>query len=136
MVFLCLLFSAGFAQNTGGIAVACFEGQGAEASEGYISDGLMSTATGRFFPNAKPPFKLYPSPFDQELIIQNESEGPLDISVYNLKGKKLKEIAGFRGQLIIFDDNEKSGKSLPSGVYLVKVITTEAEYLQRVLKAK
>lgn len=71
----------------------------------------------------------YPNPFVGETAIafNLKSVQPVDISVYNLKGQKVRNLVNSKmnAQLhnVTFDGKDDKGNLLPSGVYLYKLVS-------------
>ncbi|MDG1842200.1 MAG: T9SS type A sorting domain-containing protein [Crocinitomicaceae bacterium] len=69
-------------------------------------------------------FVLYPNPFQNQLFLNTNFSGEIELSLFNLSG-----------ELICFSNSKKiNTKSLKSGVYLIKVALGEKIYRQRVFK--
>lgn len=81
-------------------------------------------------------FSAYPSPFAEGLNIKNDSDGAMEISIYNLRGQMLKKLHSRKGEVLFWDGFDNNGKSLPSGVYLLKASAGKAVSIRKVLKTK
>ena len=69
-------------------------------------------------------FVLYPNPFQNQLVLNTNYSGEIELSLFNLSG-----------ELICVSNSKKiNTKSLKSGVYLIKVALGEKIYRQRVFK--
>ncbi len=72
--------------------------------------------------------KLFPVPFTNELQVLAEGINNFDVYIYTTTGQ-LVEAINVSGQ-----DNAFVGQSLKSGVYVVRVISTEGVYVSQVIK--
>jgi GH18 family chitinase len=72
--------------------------------------------------------KLFPVPFTNELQVLAEGINNFDVYIYTTTGQ-LVETFNVSGQ-----DNAFVGQSLKSGVYVVRVISTEGVYVSQVIK--
>ena len=69
-------------------------------------------------------FVLYPNPFQNQLVLNTNFTGEIELSLFNLSG-----------ELICVSNSKKiNTKSLKSGVYLINVALGEKIYRQRVFK--
>jgi len=85
----------------------------------------------------------YPNPFNPsttiEFLIQNDSR--IDISIYNIKGQKIKTIAQNEytkgSHSIIWDGDDESGNSIKSGIYYYKLkVNGKTEAVNKCLMLK
>jgi hypothetical protein len=67
-------------------------------------------------------FALYPNPFSDRTAIRlaTEMKEPVKVSVYDLTGKKVRDITG-AGNSIAWDGNDNNGKKLSHGVYIIRL---------------
>lgn len=66
----------------------------------------------------------YPNPFAERITIQPEGikqNRPYALSIYNIKGQKLLEHDGVKGDSHTWDGRNAEGRKLPSGIYLVRL---------------
>lgn len=82
---------------------------------------------------ALPQVSVFPNPFKEEATIASKTEKIISVHVYNLKGQKVDS----------FFANNKKGtdqmvwkplKSIPNGIYLLKIKTPEAVITSKVIK--
>lgn len=86
-----------------------------------------------------PEISIYPNPFHQELNIELKTIFPkvTKVSIYNLKGQKIweRKIDKNSSNSLIWDGKDINHKSLPSGIYLLKIdINKRITYLYKVVK--
>ena len=86
-----------------------------------------------------PEISIYPNPFHKELNIELKTIFPkvTKVSIYNLKGQKIweRKIDKNSSNSLIWDGKDINHKSLPSGIYLLKIdINKEITYLYKVVK--
>ena len=85
---------------------------------------------------------VYPNPFNPETNIEYtlENESPVDISIYNIKGQKIKTLvdgsvsSGYHN--IVWHGDTDYGSSVSSGVYFVKMQTENQVYTKKVVLMK
>lgn len=77
---------------------------------------------------------LYPNPCTTELKISSMDAKPLNISIYNSKGRKVMETSG-NGDLH-WNGRDPSGKACPSGIYIVKARQGAKSAVQRFVKLR
>lgn len=85
----------------------------------------------------------FPNPFnpDTEINFALAETSPVRLTIYNLKGEKIKTI--FEGfveadmvQSAYWDGTDKNGKTVATGVYLYRLKTNRSEYSRRMLLMK
>ncbi|TDF72525.1 T9SS type A sorting domain-containing protein [Candidatus Syntrophosphaera thermopropionivorans] len=86
-----------------------------------------------------PLISIYPNPFHQELKIEvkNPSLTNAKISIYNLRGQKIweKKIDKSSPNPIIWNGKDYNNKSLPAGIYLLKIyVNKENTYLYKLIR--
>lgn len=82
---------------------------------------------------ALPQLAVFPNPFKQEATITSKTEKIISVQVYNLKGQKVDSF---------FANNKKGSdqvvwkplKSIPNGIYFLKIKTPEAVITSKVIK--
>ncbi len=86
-----------------------------------------------------PPARLscHPNPFSEQLFIQvpEEVKGKGDLSIYNLKGQKVRSLSTkdltAEGFTIEWDGKDENARRLGSGIYLLRLETDQAGSLTR-----
>lgn len=82
------------------------------------TDASLATNSNQFSDNS---IKVYPNPFTSEFKVDaTDSEGPLQVSVFDVLGRKVATAKSSSNQLSM-------GSSLKSGVYVVKVEDANAK---------
>jgi len=73
--------------------------------------------------------RLFPNPFASslKLFLSETINGPVEISVYNIAGQKVRTIFSQKGEsIIIWDGKTNAGIELPSGTYFITVKIAES----------
>ena len=86
--------------------------------------------------------QAYPNPFINELSItfSIEEEAELRLGVYNLLGQQLRQIS--KGSHVTgdyrftWDGKDRSGKSVPTGMYYVIFVKGEEKQVLKILKSR
>ena len=86
-----------------------------------------------------PLISIYPNPFHQELKIEVKTPSLTNakISIYNLRGQKIweKKIDKSSTNPIIWNGKDYNNKSLPAGIYLLKIyVNKENTYLYKLIR--
>lgn len=76
----------------------------------------------------------WPNPFSAELQIKSGADKPLMVSVYNLKGQRIKSMSG-KG-ILVWDGTDEQGLRAPSGIYLLKGSGPDNAVLVKVMKIR
>jgi hypothetical protein len=84
----------------------------------------------------------YPNPFDNNCLISFESGSPLEseVIICDVSGRRLRTV--FNGQCtpgltkVDWDGTDGSGRKLPSGVYFVRLETSEYSMTRKIVKLK
>lgn len=89
-------------------------------------------------PAAQLTLRAWPSPFVEELTIQTDSsaKGPLNVSIHNLRGQKVREIESFNSQSIRWDGKDDNGREVPAGVYLLRVVQDGRSAVTKVMRLR
>jgi hypothetical protein len=80
----------------------------------------------------------HPNPFNSSIILtlENMEGGEAEITIYDIQGKKVKEIpiSGGGGEAqISWDATDTFGKRLPSGVYFARVVTRTSKVTANII---
>ncbi len=84
----------------------------------------------------------YPNPFNQQItiLIKNFDNGPINVTIFNLAGERIKQIIvrqPLSGQYqITWDGTDTNGRILPSGIYLVQVLSKSVQRTIKVAMTK
>ena len=86
----------------------------------------------------------YPNPFSNSTTIsfqfgneQNLKNEQITISIYNIKGRKVRQFSIFNSQFsIIWDGTDKNGNRAESGVYLYKLKSGNTEIVRKMILLK
>ncbi len=85
----------------------------------------------------------FPNPFNPDTMIKFalDEDSPVQLTIYNIKGEKIKTI--FEGsvpadiiQTAYWNGKDKSGKDVATGVYLYRLMTNKTKYIKRMLLMK
>ena len=108
----------------------------------FIPEGIVNNGT----PAAPSDYGLkqnFPNPFnpDTRISFALEDDGPAQITIYNLKGNKIKTIFdgivdGDMVQSAYWDGTDENGKTVATGVYLYRLKTNSTNYTKRMLLMK
>ena len=108
----------------------------------FIPEGVENNGT----PTAPDDYGLkqnYPNPFnpDTEINFALAENSPVRLTIYNIKGEKIKTIfEGFAEadmvQSAYWDGTDANGKNVATGVYYYKLITDTNEYQKKMLMVK
>lgn len=87
-------------------------------------------------PQANTELHGYPNPFVSKLTLELSKSGtePLLLQIFNMKGQLLKQDNFSPGQEVSWDGMNASGKTVPKGVYLIRVIEGSKSYETKVVK--
>ena len=126
--------------------IECIDNAGDTESIGpvslFIPEGIVNNGT----PASPDDYGLkqnFPNPFnpDTRISFALEEDGPAQITIYNLKGNKIKTI--FDGiveanmvQSAYWDGKDENGKTVATGVYLYRLRTNSTNYTKRMLLMK
>ena len=82
--------------------------------------------------------KAYPSPFVDELRIEAQSskQGPLKVTVHNLRGQLLQSYQSTSGTGLVWDGRDASGRAVPAGIYFIRVSQDGSSAVSKVLRIK
>ncbi|MFA7543995.1 MAG: T9SS type A sorting domain-containing protein, partial [Candidatus Cloacimonadaceae bacterium] len=88
-------------------------------------------------PLPKLDFKVHPNPFADMLSVETDSgkNAPLKLEVYNLRGQKLYQTTT-NSKIVDWNGVDLKGKTLPAGVYFVRLSQDGVSGTKRVLKLK
>lgn len=88
-------------------------------------------------PLPKLDFKVHPNPFTEALSVETDSakNAPLEMEVYNLRGQKLYQTTT-NSKMVEWNGVDLKGKTLPAGVYFVRLSQDGVSGTRRVLKLK
>jgi hypothetical protein len=108
----------------------------------FIPEGIVNNGT----PAAPSDYGLkqnFPNPFnpDTRISFALEDDGPAQITIYNLKGNKIKTIfneivEADMVQSAYWDGKDDNGKTVATGVYLYRLRTNSTNYTKRMLLMK
>ncbi|MCB5228650.1 MAG: T9SS type A sorting domain-containing protein [Candidatus Cloacimonetes bacterium] len=90
----------------------------------YNLDELLTDTPDDVLPQPQLSVNCYPNPFAERITIQPEGikqNRPYALSIYNIKGQKLLEHDGVKGDSHTWDGRNAEGRKLPSGIYLVRL---------------
>jgi len=81
---------------------------------------------------------LYPVPFTDELNIKIDSklQKPTNISIYNIKGQKIRDFSNIDSKKLSWDGKDLFGKAVSSGIYFVRVKQDKHQQIKKILKIK
>lgn len=80
---------------------------------------------------------VYPNPFRESMTFSHRKAlGEGTISIYNLKGQKVREYSFVRGEEIVWNGRDSHDRDVSPGVYLIRLNTNEISISQKVLKLK
>jgi len=80
---------------------------------------------------------VYPNPFRGSMTFSPKIPfGEGTISIYNLKGQKVREHPLVRGEDIVWNGRDTQDRDVAPGVYLIRLNTKEISISQKVLKLK
>ena len=102
--------------NGGMMNYACLGITFSSAEENYVENSLIKSGN-------------YPNPFRNSTKIRfslanDESVKNAEITIYNLKGEKIKKFSNIRNQdSVLWNGKDDSGKKVPSGIYFYKIRT-------------
>jgi hypothetical protein len=104
----------------------------------YTWQQYGSAADDPVVPAAQLMLRAWPSPFVEELTIQTDSsaKGPLNVSIHNLRGQKVREIESFNSQSIRWDGKDDNGREVPAGVYLLRVVQDGRSAVTKVMRLR
>ncbi len=103
-------------------------------------DSIIST-TDPISPESKLSLSVYPSPFQGHATIKVKSEtnSPVNVSVYNIKGQKVNVWtieSPQAGKTLIWKGENSKGEKLSTGMYFLKVTNRESQFSKKVLLIK
>jgi hypothetical protein len=108
----------------------------------FIPEGIVNNGT----PAAPSDYGLkqnFPNPFnpDTRISFALEDDGPAQITIYNLKGNKIRTIfdeivEADMVQSAYWDGTDENGKTVATGVYLYRLRTNSTSYTKRMLLMK
>jgi len=82
-------------------------------------------------------FNNYPNPFNPTTTISFSISASSEISIYNLKGQKIRHYSIFNNQFsIIWDGKDEEGKSVTSGVYFYRLKAGKINILKKMILIK
>ncbi|NQV18431.1 MAG: T9SS type A sorting domain-containing protein [Armatimonadetes bacterium] len=128
-----------------GYTTADFTGNG---HDGFINGALwtqgypMNTGSdNNLLPVVTELMGNYPNPFNPSTTISfelnTENFEDTEISIYNLKGQKIKQYSIFNNQSsIVWDGKDKSGNAVSSGIYLYRLETGKYSSTKKMLLMK
>ncbi|RLC53068.1 MAG: hypothetical protein DRZ79_00050 [Candidatus Cloacimonadota bacterium] len=102
--------------NGGMLNYACLGITFTASEENYVENSLIKSGN-------------YPNPFRNSTKIRfslanDESVKNAEITIYNLKGEKIKKFSNIRNQdSVLWNGKDDSGKKVPSGIYFYKIRT-------------
>lgn len=81
---------------------------------------------------------IYPLPFTDELNIKIDSklQSPVNISIFNIKGQKIREFSDIDSKKLSWDGKDLFGKAVSSGIYFVKVKQDNHQQIKKIIKMK
>ena len=86
--------------------------------------------------------KVYPNPFNPTTTISfnNPTESKVKISIFNIKGQKIKTIANStftKGHnTVVWNGDDSNNSKVASGVYFVKITTGQASNIRKIMLMK
>ncbi len=104
----------------------------------HAIDSAAAAPDGATVPEASPRLAAWPNPFNPRLTVawSLPSPGELDLDVFDLRGRLVRRLlqraAVAAAGSVAWDGADRTGRALPSGVYLVRLKTGGHEAVQRV----
>lgn len=104
----------------------------------YTWEQYGSSGDDPVVPSARLQVKAYPSPFTDELRIEAQSskQGPLKVTVHNLRGQLLQSYQSTSGTGLVWDGRDASGRAVPAGIYFIRASQDGSSAVTKVLRLK
>ncbi len=114
-----LPFGRGFIIDQEGIVDLPYFGHQPQMAITRIYELLGTTDTVE--PAARARLSAWPNPFNPTVTLDYESNGPADLAIFDLRGRRLCDFAVEGQGLLTWDGRDSAGRELPSGIYFARM---------------